>query len=320
MSADEIADILGYKSENYALNRPVSVSGLEVNDGRFTAEMAVDGIVTKESRVSFAKDKDEQWLLVDLEETKIIDEINIRYESAVDKYEIQVSEDGEEFTTVYTKDETTANNGPEVDEVVKFDAVEARYVKYVQKQRWHHSGNGKWYSGSIYEFEVYGPLETELKPSKDALIAKGPNSSGSLSANREIGPSETYLVDVEFDMVTTIAPDQTNTAVGLGNSGSNYTAYGQVPVIIRMYQGTFGAYNGNKGYVQSTVKFEQNAKYHIRVQVNLKSKTYSAYVTVPGGKEVVFAENFGYRSSAAAPSNIGKIYLFNNIYFLLLII
>uniref|UniRef100_UPI00255AA772 family 20 glycosylhydrolase n=1 Tax=Thomasclavelia cocleata TaxID=69824 RepID=UPI00255AA772 len=312
MSADEIADILGYKSENYALNRPVSVSGLEVNDGRFTAEMAVDGIVTKESRVSFAKDKDEQWLLVDLEETKIIDEINIRYESAVDKYEIQVSEDGEEFTTVYTKDETTANNGPEVDEVVKFDAVEARYVKYVQKQRWHHSGNGKWYSGSIYEFEVYGPLETELKPSKDALIAKGPNSSGSLSANREIGPSETYLVDVEFDMVTTIAPDQTNTAVGLGNSGSNYTAYGQVPVIIRMYQGTFGAYNGNKGYVQSTINFEQNVKYHIRVQVNLKSKTYSAYVTVPGGKEVVFAENFGYRSSAAAPSNIGKIYLFNN--------
>ena len=160
--------------------------------------------LTKESRVSFAKDKDEQWLLVDLEETKIIDEINIRYESAVDKYEIQVSEDGEEFTTVYTKDETTANNGPEfepllpsptavfvwsgaivvtisnststkyvslgpislfadkttanngpeVDEVVKFDAVEARYVKYVQKQRWHHSGNGKWYSGSIYETAI----------------------------------------------------------------------------------------------------------------------------------------------------------------------
>ena len=129
MTTEEIADILGYKSENYALNRPVSVSGLEVNDGRFTADKAVDGLVSKESRVSFAKDKDEQWLLVDLEETRVIDEINIRYESAVDKYEIQVSEDGEEFTTVYVKDETTANDGPETDEVVKFDAVEARYVK-----------------------------------------------------------------------------------------------------------------------------------------------------------------------------------------------
>ena len=312
MTTEEIADILGYKSENYALNRPVSVSGLEVNDGRFTADKAVDGLVSKESRVSFAKDKDEQWLLVDLEETRVIDEINIRYESAVDKYEIQVSEDGEEFTTVYVKDETTANDGPETDEVVKFDAVEARYVKYIQKQRWHHTGNGQWYSGSIYEFEVYGPLETELKPAKDALIAKAPNSAGAVSANKEIGPSNTYLVDVEFDMVTTLAPDQTNTAVGLGNSGSNYTAYGQVPVIIRMYQGTFGAYNGNKGYVQSTINFEQNVKYHIRIEVNLKEGTYSAYVTVPGGEEVAFAENYGYRSSAAAPSNIGKIYLFNN--------
>ena len=75
-----------------------------------------------------------------------------------------------------------------------------------------------------------------LKPAKDALIAKAPNSAGAVSANKEIGPSNTYLVDVEFDMVTTLAPDQTNTDVGLGNSGSNYTAYGQVPVIIRMYQ------------------------------------------------------------------------------------
>lgn len=117
-------------------------------------------------------------------------------------------------------------------------------------------------------------METELKPSKDALIAKGSNSSGSLSANREIGPSETNLVGVEFDIVTTLVSNQTNTAVGLGNSDSNYTAYGQVPVIIRMYEGTFGAYNGNKSYVQSTVKFEQNIKYHVRVEVNLKSKTF----------------------------------------------
>ncbi|MEI3324945.1 MAG: hypothetical protein V8R64_00335 [Thomasclavelia sp.] len=38
MTTEEIADILGYKSENYALNIPVPVSGLEVNDARFTAD------------------------------------------------------------------------------------------------------------------------------------------------------------------------------------------------------------------------------------------------------------------------------------------
>ena len=54
------------KYPNLALNKSVSVSGLEVNDGRFAAELAVDGVVSSTSRVSFAKDVDEQWLTVDL--------------------------------------------------------------------------------------------------------------------------------------------------------------------------------------------------------------------------------------------------------------
>lgn len=311
LSAEEIYKELGIARENLALNKEVSVSGLEVNDGRFTADKAVDGIVTKESRVSFAKDQDEQWLLVDLGDVNTISEVVINYESAVGKYEIQVSEDGENFETVYVKNEATTN-GPEVIETITIDPVDARYVKYVQKERWKHSGNGKWYSGSIYEFEVYAPIVTVPKPSKNALVAKGPNSSGSLSASRQIGPSTTNYVDVEFDMYTSIEPTQTNTAVGLGSTDSNYTAYGQVPVIVRMFSdGCFGAYNGKTGgYVQSKVAFTQNEKYHVRVNVNLEDKTYSAYATGPDGVEQCFAKNYGYR--AAAPSEIGKIYLFNN--------
>ena len=311
LSAKEIYENLGMARENLALNKEVSVSGLEVNDGRFTADKAVDGIVSKESRVSFAKDKDEQWLLVDLGEVKTVSEFVINYESAVGKYEIQVSEDGKNFETVYVKNEATTN-GPEAIETITVDPVDARYVKYVQKERWKHSGNGKWYSGSIYEFEVYAPVITVPKPSKDALIAKGPNSSGSLSATRQIGPSTTDYVDVEFDMYTSLEPSQTNTAVGLGSTDSNYTSYGQVPIIVRMFSdGCFGAYNGKtKGYVQSKVGFTQNEKYHVRVNVNLADSTYSAYATGPDGVEQCFAKDYGYR--AAAPSEIGKIYLFNN--------
>ena len=311
LSAEEIYENLGIARENLALNKEVSVSGLEVNDGRFTADKAVDGIVSKESRVSFAKDKDEQWMLVDLGDVKTVSEFVINYESAVGKYEIQVSEDGKNFETVYVKNEATTN-GPEVIETITVDPVDARYVKYVQKERWKHSGNGKWYSGSIYEFEVYAPVITVPKPSKDALVAKGPNSSGSLSATRQIGPSTTDYVDVEFDMYTSLEPSQTNTAVGLGSTDSNYTSYGQVPIIVRMFSdGCFGAYNGKtKGYVQSKVGFTQNEKYHIRVNVNLADSTYSAYVTGPDGVEQCFAKDYEYR--AAAPSEIGKIYLFNN--------
>ena len=146
--------------ENIALNKPASASALEVNDGRFTAEMAVDGVVGGNSRVSFAK-ADEQWLLVDLGKEYTIDTVVLDYESAVGKYEIQVSTDGEKFETVYTKNEDTVMSKQTVRETVEFEPVQARYVRYVQKEMWHHTNNS-WYSGSIYEFEVYQAPGVEL--------------------------------------------------------------------------------------------------------------------------------------------------------------
>ena len=145
---------LKVKYENLALNKNVSVSGLEVNDGRFTAPMAVDGVVSKESRVSFAKDKDEQWLLVDLGGRKTVSEFVINYESCPPAFKIQVSTDGIHYKDVY-KEENLADGGPSAVKEIQIDATKARYVKYVQLKRWKHSGNGKYYSGSIYEFEVY---------------------------------------------------------------------------------------------------------------------------------------------------------------------
>ena len=46
--------------------------------------------------------------------------------------------------------------GPTVIKEIDIEPVNARYVKYVQLKRWKHATNGKYYSGSIYEFEVYG--------------------------------------------------------------------------------------------------------------------------------------------------------------------
>lgn len=312
LSTEEIFDLLGFKQENLALHKPVSVSALEVNDGRFTGEMAVDGVVSKESRVSFAKTADEQWMLVDLGEVYLISEFAINFESVVGKYEIQVSEDGENFETVYTKNEATVTGASEALENITVDPVDARYVKYVQKERWKHSGNGQWYSGSIYEFEVYAPLEYTPSPSANALVAVEPNSQGAVSASRQIGKSTQNQVTVTFDMYTALEPEQTNTAVGLGSADSAYTSYGQVPVIVRMYSdGCFGAYNrAAGGYVQSDVKFTQNEKYRVRIVVDMRAGNYDVYVTGPDKKETVVAKDFTFR--AAAPENIGKIYLFNN--------
>ncbi len=158
----------------------------------------------------------------------------------------------------------------------------------------------------------YTPSAQTPKPADDALISVGSSTSGAVSASREIGPSTDEEVTLSFDMVSVLSPNQTNAIVGIGSSNSAYTAYSQVPIIIRMYKdGCFGAYDGN-GYVQSSVKFAQNEKYRLEVRIDLHAGTYDVVVTSPDGAQTQIADDFAFRSTAQQPDDIGKIYLFNN--------
>lgn len=160
-------DNLKTRYPNLALNKDVSVSGLEVNDGRWTAPMAVDGIVSSDSRVSLAKDKDEQWLEVDLGKTETISNFVINYESQVPAFKIQVAGEDKVYRDIYE----VSNLEGQISNIQKIsiDPTEARYVKYVQLKRWTHSGNGKQYSGSIYEFEVYKERDHTVTTADEVL-------------------------------------------------------------------------------------------------------------------------------------------------------
>ena len=165
------------------------------------------------------------------------------------------------------------------------------------------------------EYEIrfdYTPPAQTPKPADDALISVGSSTSGAVSASREIGPSTDEEVTLSFDMISVLSPNQTNAIVGIGSSDSAYTAYSQVPIIIRMYKDDcFGAYDGN-GYVQSSVKFAQNEKYRLEVRIDLHAGTYDVVVTSPDGAQTQIADDFAFRSTAQQPDDIGKIYLFNN--------
>ena len=154
---------------NLALNKNVSVSGLEVTDGRFSEDKAVDGIVTSDSRVSFAKDKDEQWMIIDLGGRKTVSSFTINYESQAPSFKIQVSSDGVNYKDVYE----ISNLQGQVSNIqeINIEPTKARYIKYIQLERWLHSGNGKYYSGSIYEFEVYKAKPIEEQTASDVLEA-----------------------------------------------------------------------------------------------------------------------------------------------------
>lgn len=160
-----LAAIDGLEEFNLAAGKTVTYSGVEDDknsDGswvypQFVGEMAVDG--DQETRWSAAK-TDEQWLTVDLGEVKEISQILIYFHAATTDWNVQISEDGKEWTTVY-EEKDGEDHGPTITKQITFPMQEARYVKYQQNKMWNHASNGKQYSTSIYELEVYHSFDTE---------------------------------------------------------------------------------------------------------------------------------------------------------------
>ncbi|MFB9237206.1 glycosyl hydrolase [Plantactinospora siamensis] len=124
---------------NLALRRPVTASSTE--DSGKTADLAVDGNAgTRWSSVY----SDPQWIQVDLGASYPISQVTLRWEAAYGKaYQIQTSDDGASWTTVYNT--TTGAGGVENLAV----SGHGRYVRMSGTVR------GTAWGYSLYEFEVY---------------------------------------------------------------------------------------------------------------------------------------------------------------------
>ena len=70
--------------------------------------------------------------------------------------------------------------------------------------------------------------------------------------------------------------------------------------------GTIDARNSAAYAAVTTVPFSANTTYHFRLVVNVAAKTYSAYVTVPGGTEQTIATNYAFRTEQAGIANINN--------------
>ena len=164
-------------NRNLAYQRPITVSGLEVNDGRLGPENAVDG--SAQTRLSFAREQDVQWMIVDLGEEQSVNRIIINYYQGITEYKLYGSTDGENFTELahVTKDE----DGVARTDTIAFEPTKMRYIKYEQLKRFYIADWNAYYSGGITEFEVYGfdpaPFqalldETEGITDRDVRVAR----------------------------------------------------------------------------------------------------------------------------------------------------
>ncbi|MCM3629784.1 discoidin domain-containing protein [Paenibacillus glycanilyticus] len=151
---------------NLALNHPVTVSSLEIDEPSKSAEdkakmkeinylanNATDG--NKDSRWSSIY-KDKEWLYVDLGQISEIGSVSMNWEAAFGRaYDIQVSDDATHWTTIYRQ--LNGNGGKETIPVY----AKARYVKLAGIARGSYNGY------SLFEFEVRAYREGDPKPAHE---------------------------------------------------------------------------------------------------------------------------------------------------------
>ena len=129
-------------STNLALEKTAVASS---EDGGNTADKAIDGNGTTRWQ---AQSADNEYIQVDLGSVSTVNTVKITWEAAyAEKYEIQVSTDGETWTTA------AVESGKAGEITSSFAAVKARYVRMQGIKR------GTQYGYSIYEMEIYGALK-----------------------------------------------------------------------------------------------------------------------------------------------------------------
>ena len=153
-------------NRNIAIGSEASVSGLEINDGTFSPDYAIDD--NENTRVSFSRTEPTQWLLLDLGEVTSVSRFEIAFHERVPAYEIQVSENGTDFTTVYEVDDGVERVA-QTDNIKLETPVNARYIKYVQLKQWLHPDWNVYFSGGIREFRAFSYDEAVYR----SLIEKG---------------------------------------------------------------------------------------------------------------------------------------------------
>jgi hypothetical protein len=142
------------QSTNLALHRPTMASSFQ-NSSLLPAGAVDDNYATRWSSASF----DAEWIQVDLGSAQVVNVVTLVWEAAfATAYHLQVSNDGNKWTTVYST--TTSNGGSEK---IVFNPTTARYVRMQgvkRATRWGYS---------LYEFKVYNEPASALASARSSV-------------------------------------------------------------------------------------------------------------------------------------------------------
>ena len=164
----QVKEVVFNEGQLLSLNKPVETSSVSTNASTFVGSLAVDGDLG--TRWASLRGVDDNWITIDLEKTALIDAMEIYWESACsDNYQIEVSDDNENWTTVKSSLKTDSSLK---DRITFNEPIQTRYVKV-------HSLKSRSlkYGVSIYELEIFGryleepPVNIALNKSSQASSA-----------------------------------------------------------------------------------------------------------------------------------------------------
>ncbi|MBN1383913.1 MAG: discoidin domain-containing protein, partial [Elusimicrobia bacterium] len=144
---------------------------------------------------------DPQWLCVDYGSSKDINKLTINWETAYGKsYKIQVSNDGHNWTDVYS---TTSGNGGE--DVITFDTVNTRYLRMYGTERGTEWGYSIWEMEAEYEAKNLAINKPSSASSeKCSSTVSGKAFDGNILTRWESEWSDTQWIQVDLETLQKI--------------------------------------------------------------------------------------------------------------------
>lgn len=138
----------------------------------------------------------------------------------------------------------------------------------------------------------------------------GPIPEGQESAlgfrSFDLPAEQTGSFEVSFD--ATPLADKIDGFTGLSASAPREA--GDVAAIVRFNeQGTIDVRHGGAFRADQSLGYSANQSYRVRMVIDVKSRTYSVFVTPPGQPEISLAKNYAFRSTQAGVQVLGKIVL-----------
>ncbi|MDB5801223.1 MAG: Chitinase [Rhodocyclales bacterium] len=115
--------------------------------------------------------------------------------------------------------------------------------------------------------------------------------------------SKTGTFTATFDATPSISP--ANMTLAFSNGAQS--AYTGLAAVVRFNTtSTIDARNGGAYAAATSIPFTAGATYHFRMVINVAARTYSAYVTPPGGTEKTIGSNYAFRSEQASITSINN--------------